>query len=70
VGAAYGEAKESGRLRPTRIPGVRDWVCGPAVARARRVTCRLTVTSDAWSVGVAYRARGGRATISMTVVAR
>lgn len=68
--SAFGRAAERGRLRPARIPGVQDWTCGPALERARQVRCRVTVTSDAWSVTVKYSARGGRAEISMTLVAR
>ena len=67
---AYGEAAERGRLRPARIAGVQDWTCGAALASARRITCRLTITSDAWSVTVKYSARRGRAEISMTLVAK
>ncbi|MGE0025681.1 MAG: hypothetical protein AB7O78_01580 [Thermoleophilia bacterium] len=66
--AAFGRTVDRGVLRPARIPGVPDWSCG--AARAGKVTCRVSVASDAWVVNIRYVARGGRGEISMSLVAR
>lgn len=68
--SAFGRTTDRGRLRPTRIPGVRDWTCGPASPRGRTIRCRVTVTGDAWSATIRYRAAAGTAEISIALVAR
>lgn len=68
--SAFGQAVDRGVLRPARLRGVPAWSCGPSIARVRRISCRVTVTSHVWSATIRYSARAGRSVISMTVVAR